>query len=237
MNILNGNLKFKNLSLYANNPKSILIHHAAAKHCSIQDIHHWHLEKGWAGCGYHYLVRKDGSIYSGRPETSMGAHCINYNSTSISICSEGNFNNESMENKQYSALLELTAFLIKKYNIDKIYGHSELNLTDCPGRNFPLKNMKTDLAVKKSSQNAANSQIQPIPYPGYLMKMNPKLIDENVRLFQKKLIYKNYNLGKWGADGYFGKYTFEAVIAFQRNNELLADGIVGINTWNRLFSN
>lgn len=236
MNILNGNLKFKNLSLYGNNPKSILIHHAAAKQCSIQDIHHWHLEKGWAGCGYHYLVRKDGSIYSGRPETAIGAHCINYNNNSIGICTEGNFNSEFMENRQYNALLELTVFLKKKYNIDKICGHGELNLTDCPGKNFPLKNIRTDFAAGKSSSNTIDNKIKPIPYPGYLMKMNTKFIDENIRLFQKKLISKNYNLGKWGADGCFGKYTFEAVITFQRNNGLLVDGIVGINTWNKLFS-
>lgn len=35
-------------------------------------------------------------------------------------------------------------------------------------------------------------------------------------------------------DGYFGKLTEEAVITFQKENGLTADGIVGVSTWARL---
>lgn len=235
MNILNGNLKFKSLSLYGNNPKVILLHHAAAKYCSIVDIHNWHLERGWAGCGYHYLVRKDGTIFSGRPETAPGAHCINYNDKSIGICNEGDFNIESMGSLQYNSLLELISLLMKKHNISVIYGHKEVNTTDCPGKSFPLNNIKIDL-ISNSPHSVNTNLDKHIPYPGYLMKVNTKFIDENVRLFQQKLISKNYDLGKWGADGCFGKYTLQAVIAFQRDSRLLIDGIVGKETWNKLFS-
>lgn len=253
MNIINGNLSFNGLSSYGNNPKMVILHHAAANHCSIDDIHKWHLENGWAGCGYHYLVRKDGNIYTGRPEAAIGAHCINYNDKSIGICTEGNFENEAMEQVQYNSLVELTIMLLRKYGINKICGHGELNLTDCPGKNFPLERIKEEVSVSLSSgtitavsstnsennnslNHEDNLQSQSIPYPGYLMKMNPNFMDNNVKLFQEKLLAKGYSLGNYGADGYFGKYTFEAVIAFQRANELLVDGIVGINTWNKLFS-
>lgn len=222
----------------------VILHHAAANHCSIEDIHKWHLENGWAGCGYHYLIRKDGNIYTGRPEAAIGAHCINYNDKSIGICTEGNFNNEAMEEVQYNSLVELTSMLLKKYGIDKISGHGELNTTDCPGKDFPLERIRREInsfCGNTSSSNNSNinheaKQSQIYSYPGYLMKMNPKLMDDNVKLFQKKLLEKGYNLGKYGSDGYFGKYTFEAVIAFQRANGLLVDGIVGVNTWNKLVS-
>lgn len=37
-------------------------------------------------------------------------------------------------------------------------------------------------------------------------------------------------------DSYFGNETFEAVRSFQRNNNLVVDGIVGQNTWNRIYA-
>ena len=40
----------------------IILHHAAAKTCTAQQIHSWHLANGWVGIGYHFFVRKDGSV-------------------------------------------------------------------------------------------------------------------------------------------------------------------------------
>lgn len=37
-------------------------------------------------------------------------------------------------------------------------------------------------------------------------------------------------------DGYFGQNTRSALVSYQRNNGLTADGIVGCNTWRRLVS-
>ena len=41
--------------------------------------------------------------------------------------------------------------------------------------------------------------------------------------------YNTYTL-----DGAFGNNTRNALISFQRNNKLRADGIAGCNTWTRL---
>ena len=49
----------------------IILHHAAAKTCTAQQIHSWHLANGWVGIGYHFFVRKDGSVYRGRPEDTV----------------------------------------------------------------------------------------------------------------------------------------------------------------------
>ena len=57
---------------------------------------------------------------------------------------------------------------------------------------------------------------------------------EYVTLAQTKLIQKGYDLGKWGADGSFGTATETAVKAFQQDNSLTADGIIGAMTWNAL---
>ncbi|MEW9095452.1 MAG: peptidoglycan recognition family protein [Clostridiaceae bacterium] len=179
MNIINSNLVFKGLD-YGNIPKMIILHHAEALKCSIEDIHRWHLNNGWSGCGYHYFIRKDGRIYVGRNEKAVGAHCINYNAVSIGICMEGNFGVESMGEVQYKSLVKLSRYICSKYNINKIHGHGELNATNCPGRNFTLERLENDSKIGARVEG----------YPGYLLKFNPSVKDENVELLQSKLIEK-----------------------------------------------
>lgn len=56
---------------------------------------------------------------------------------------------------------------------------------------------------------------------------------EYVRILQEKLTYKGYVVG--GIDGIFGSKTKVAVYAFQRDNLLSVDGIVGPKTWAKLL--
>lgn len=57
-----------------------------------------------------------------------------------------------------------------------------------------------------------------------------------VKELQTKLIALGYNCGKTGADGNFGTGTYNAVLVFQRTNNLTPDGIVGQDTWKVLNS-
>lgn len=54
----------------------------------------------------------------------------------------------------------------------------------------------------------------------------------DVVYLQQRLISKGYGVG--AVDGKFGNKTLEAVKAFQAENNLTVDGIVGNNTWNTL---
>ena len=36
------------------------------KHDKISVIRKWHLDKGWSDVGYHYFIRKDGTVEEGR---------------------------------------------------------------------------------------------------------------------------------------------------------------------------
>ena len=129
MNIIESNLKWHGELQDWNNPNLIVLHHAEASTCTIEDIHQWHLNNGWAGCGYHFLVRKDGSIYRGRPENTIGAHCLGNNANSLGICAEGNYMTESMPEAQENSIIELVKYLVEKYKITQIKGHKELYST------------------------------------------------------------------------------------------------------------
>lgn len=54
-----------------------------------KEIREWHKEKGWSDIGYHYVIRRDGTIEQGRPLEKIGAHVRGYNSRSIGICMIG----------------------------------------------------------------------------------------------------------------------------------------------------
>lgn len=56
-----------------------------------------------------------------------------------------------------------------------------------------------------------------------------------IKTLQTLLIAKSYNCGGYGADGDFGNGTLASVKAFQVANGLVADGIVGANTWKKLI--
>jgi len=66
-----------------------------AVHCSAtlpkatlgwQDIHKWHLERGFSKIGYHYVIRTNGTIEVGRMEHEDGAHVLGFNSRALGIC-------------------------------------------------------------------------------------------------------------------------------------------------------
>ena len=58
-----------------------------------------------------------------------------------------------------------------------------------------------------------------------------------VEMLQLALIRAGYNIkgANNGIDGIFGDSTFNAVMAFQRNNGLSVDGIAGQATWKKLL--
>ena len=137
MNIIETNLKFGTLSTRKSTKRAIL-HHAEASKCTAEDIHRWHLQNGWSGAGYHFLVRKDGSVYRLRPEWAVGSHAKGSNSDSIGICFEGSYMTETMPQAQINAGRELVSYLKGKYGFSKVQAHRDVCQTNCPGTNFPF---------------------------------------------------------------------------------------------------
>lgn len=137
MQIIDPHLSFGGLSRRGST-RRIILHHAEASSCTPQQIHQWHKANGWSGAGYHFLVRKDGTVYSLRPEWALGAHAAGNNYDSLGVCFEGAYMRETMGQTQIDAGRELVAYLKAKYGISKVQAHRDVCPTDCPGTNFPF---------------------------------------------------------------------------------------------------
>lgn len=98
-------------------------------------IHKWHVEQGWSGIGYHYVIDRDGTVENGRPDYWIGAHVKGHNATSIGICLVGR---DEFTEPQWASLWELTAKLVQLYGDVRFAGHRELDPNKtCP--NFDVK--------------------------------------------------------------------------------------------------
>lgn len=119
-------------------PPGVVWHHAAGTGSPL-DIHQGHLRIGDKGIAYHFYVRKDGRIYAGRPEGTMGAHCLGNNDW-LGVCAEGNYDvTKVMPPAQLKALKQVHAYLKKKYNKpDRRHRDMPGNATACPGKHFDL---------------------------------------------------------------------------------------------------
>lgn len=141
MKTIDAGLAFKeNMQKHTAQVKTIILHHSAG-HGSVESVHAFHQSNGWAGIGYHYYIRQDGSIYAGRPEQYQGAHVSGYNNGSLGICAEGNFETETMTEAQQQAIAKVIADIKSRYNITTVKTHRDYAATACPGANYPLSNI------------------------------------------------------------------------------------------------
>lgn len=133
----NGNLSYRSATKY------IVLHHRAGTG-DVDSIHAQHVKQGWTGIGYHYYIRLDGTIYTGRPEKAVGAHTVNYNNQSIGVCFEGNYETtNTMPKEQFDAGQALIQSLRETYPTAKVVRHRDLQATACPGQFFPFNTITT----------------------------------------------------------------------------------------------
>ena len=120
----------------------IVIHCSAVRPdqtSSAAQIDTWHRERGFhLGIGYHYVIRRNGDIESGRPEWLIGAHCMNHNKYSIGVCYEGGLDArgqpaDTRTDEQKAAMRKLLERLHRDYPKAVIVGHRNLSHDrDCP---------------------------------------------------------------------------------------------------------
>lgn len=144
MQIVDLNLEFKDLTVRRQTSR-LVVHHSASQDVPAAEIHQWHLQKGYSGIGYHYLIRTNGSVEIGRPVTTEGAHTQGFNLDSIGVCLAGNFMQTAPTGEQLTALTELVLELNLHYSPLEICRHSDLTPTDCPGVYFPWAQFRREL--------------------------------------------------------------------------------------------
>lgn len=114
--------------------KEIVVHCSATPpgmDIGAAEIRSWHVSgNGWSDIGYHYVVRLDGRVENGRPESRVGAHVKGYNSNSIGVCYVGGVGEEgnpkdTRTDCQKEQLLELLKKLKWKYPGARILGHRD----------------------------------------------------------------------------------------------------------------
>lgn len=126
----------------------IVVHYSATyadQDLTVKDIDKMHRERGWQMVGYHYVIRRDGTIERGRPESMVGAHVGNQNTGKIGICCIGGLEratgpNKGVDNRtpqQVESLIKLIRDILKRHPGAQVVGHRDLAPTQCPGFDVP----------------------------------------------------------------------------------------------------
>ena len=145
----------------------IIIHHSrkTGPH-GVREVHRWHLDrktpdgKNWAGIGYHYFISKKGEIYDGRPLDTVGSHAKPYNSCSVGVCFEGDFNREKMTKRQLNASVLLLSLLSLAYGNAQFRKHDTLVPGRCcPGKIFPYDELVRKVRVCKQGLVALYGEV------------------------------------------------------------------------------
>jgi len=125
--------------------EAIVLHCTATRpgrDVDIAEIRRWHVDgNGWDDVGYHYLVRLDGTIETGRPEGFQGAHVSGQNDGTIAVAYAGGVSasgapSDTRTPAQKAAILDLLdelAFEYGAFDVDGRLAIRVLGHRDFPG--------------------------------------------------------------------------------------------------------
>ena len=118
-----------------------------------EEIHGQHKTDGFKGIGYHYVIRKDGTIERGRPINKRGAHAKanGHNKYSIGVAFVGGYmvnsniglanppyGKESINDEQMSALKMFFNAFYKVWPGGQAWGHNDTDPQNKPDPGFPV---------------------------------------------------------------------------------------------------
>ena len=134
------------------------------KNIGAEEINSIHLGLGMKGIGYHYVIRRDGSIQRGRPLSKQGDHSSANDHDKFSIglvfvggfnCSSGTPNPETFLSSQSLTRAQMTSFeqfcraFYKRYPGGQVLGHNDIDTKELdPG--FDVIDFCKDVFGKES---------------------------------------------------------------------------------------
>jgi N-acetyl-anhydromuramyl-L-alanine amidase AmpD len=145
----------------------IVLHHSASQSGSVQSIHREHVRRKdsegnpWQGIGYHFVIGNGNGMNDGAVEATFrwqqqihGAHSGNavFNARGIGICLIGNFENTAPTAAQLESVQKLVKALATRHGISRenLMGHASVKPTACPGKHFPLKELREVIPKPRS---------------------------------------------------------------------------------------
>ncbi len=96
-------------------------------------IDRWHRQKGWLKIGYHFVIKRDGTVESGRKLDEAGAHVYGHNQHSIGICMVGGmtedmrYPEDNFTAAQWASLKALLVEMKGLYPNADVLGHRDLD--------------------------------------------------------------------------------------------------------------
>jgi len=113
----------------------IVVHCSATRadmDLGVTEITAWHRHHGWNTIGYHFVIRRNGHLETGRQIDAIGAHVKGFNHNSIGICLVGGLGNDKEpENnftpEQWHTLHGLLHRLRGEYPTAQILGHRDFS--------------------------------------------------------------------------------------------------------------
>lgn len=131
--------KFRQTLAVREETTHILVHHTAGNsNSNAMRIHATHLNNGWWGIGYHFIIMANGTIERGRPFHAEGSHEPSLNKVSVGIVLTGNFEKYKPFIAQKQSLSWLISAIKVAYPHCKVGGHKDFRATLCPGKNLDL---------------------------------------------------------------------------------------------------
>jgi len=119
--------------------KYIIIHSSQtppSENLDVKDMNKLHRQKGFLNVVHHLIIKRDGSVETGRHLEEIGAHTEGYNDTSVSVCLIGGTIMDSeleprlnYTSKQWQELKESVMWLRYTYPQSSILGFNEIETT------------------------------------------------------------------------------------------------------------
>lgn len=147
-------------------PRFITVHAAATRpslDIGVEEITEWHTSppRNWRAIGYHYVIRRDGTVETGRDISQVGAHVGRHNTRNIGICMVGGVRQDNhlipednYTDAQYTALNQLLDELLEKYPDVQLMGHNDFSGHETRG--CPCFNQSVYFEWLRNARSAAH---------------------------------------------------------------------------------
>src|ERR1035437_4588712 len=226
----------------------------------LRGIYAYHAQTlGWGDIGYNFLVDRFGRIFEGRyggmDKAVIGGHVYNYNTVSTGVAGIGTFTSATVPQAMTDAFKRVLAWKMSLAgvpatgaspvaapwgtHIQRISGHRDVGGTTCPGDSLEarLPEIRAGAAAIMGAKLPA-----PVPPPVVTPPAKPWAVTSYTAY--KGAVLQQGSSGsavvvlqrglKVKPDGDFGPMTRAALVVFERQQRISANGVANRLVWDRL---